>query len=124
MLDALTVGRKEGSQSADAAVTPERLIVIDISDMAADLAWTSIAGAESYSVSRAESGGDFTPIGKVSGLSFSDNGLKPSTSYHWRVVATVGGGEGGPSLEATAKTPAKHKPCENPGSCPLARTDN
>lgn len=124
MLDALTAGRKEGSQSRDAAVTPGRLIVIDISDMAANLAWTSIAGAESYSVSRAEAGGDFTPIGMVSGLSFADNGLKPSISYRWRVVAAVGGGEGGASLEATAKTAAKHKPCANPGSCPLARADN
>jgi hypothetical protein len=124
MLDALTAGRKEGSQSADRAVTPERLIVIDISDMAANLAWTSIAGAESYSVSRAEAGGDFTPLGNVSGLSFADNGLKPSTSYRWRVMVTAGGGEGGASLEATAKTSAKHKPCENPGSCPLARMDN
>jgi hypothetical protein len=124
MLDALTAGGKEGSKSADAAVTPGRLIVIDISDMAADLAWTSVAGAENYSVSRAEAGGDFKPIGKVSGLSFADNGLKPSTSYRWRVAPTTGGDEGGASLEATAKTSVKHKPCENPGSCPLARADN
>jgi hypothetical protein len=124
MLDALTAGGKEGSQSADAAVTPGRLIVIDISDMAADLAWTSVAGAENYSVSRAEAGGDFAPIGKVSGLSFADNGLKPSTSYRWRVAPATGGNEGGASLEATAKTSVKHKPCENPGSCPFARADN
>ncbi|MGA8769745.1 MAG: hypothetical protein WB610_05130 [Rhodomicrobium sp.] len=124
MLDALTAGGKEGSQGADAAVTPGRLIVIDISDIAADLAWTSVAGAENYSVSRAEAGGDFTPIGKVSGLSFADSGLKPSTSYRWRVVASTGGSEGGVSLEATAKTAVKHKPCANPGSCPLARADN
>jgi len=124
MLDALTAGGKEGSPSAGTAVTPERLIVIDISDMGADLAWTSVAGAEGYSVSRAEAGGDFAPIGKVSGLSFADNGLKPSTSYRWRVAPTTGGNEGGASLEATAKTSVKHKPCENPGSCPLARTDN
>ncbi len=124
MLDALTSGGKEGSQSPDAAITPGRLIVIDISDMAADLAWTPVVGAENYSVSRAEAEGDFAPIGKISGLSFADNGLKPSTSYRWRVMPTTGGSEGGAFLEATAKTPVKHKPCENPGSCPLVRTEN
>ncbi len=124
MLDALTAGEKPGSQSGAApGAEPGKLIVIDISDTGADLAWTPVAAAESYSVSRAEAGGDFAPIGKVSGPSFTDSGLKSSTAYRWRVVAIVAGGGEVLSLEATAKTPVKHVPCDNPGSCPLARAD-
>ena len=125
MLDALTAGEKPGSQSGTApGAEPGKLIVIDISDTGADLAWTPVAAAESYSVSRAEAGGDFAPIGKVSGPSFADSDLKPSSSYRWRVVAIAAGGREGMSLEAAAKTLAKHVPCDNPGSCPLARADN
>ena len=122
MLDALTAGDKPQSRAASGA-DPGKLIVIDISDTGADLAWTPIAAAESYSVSRAEAG-DFAPIGKVSGPSFADSGLKSSTAYRWRVVAIVAGGREGMSLDAAAKTPAKHVPCDNPGSCPLASADN
>ena len=125
MLDALTAGEKPGSQSGTApGAEPGKLIVIDISDTGADLAWTPVAAAESYSVSRAEAAGDLAPIGKVSGPSFADIDLKPSSSYRWRVVAIAAGGREGMSLEAAAKTPAKHVPCDNPGSCPLARADN
>ena len=120
MLDALTAGQKPGSQSAGVG-TPGRLIVIDISDTGADLAWTPIAGAESYSVSRAEAGGDFVQVGKISGPSFADIGLKPSNSYRWRVVAADGGGD---ALEAAARTPAKPMPCDNPGKCPLTKAEN
>jgi len=123
MLDALTAGHKPGSQNGAApAGAPRRLIVIDISDTGADLAWTPVAGAEGYSVARAEAGGEFAPVGKVSGPSFADTGLQPSTSYRWRVAAIAGRNEGA-SLEAAAKTLAKHMPCENPGSCPLAQAD-
>ncbi len=121
MLDALTAGGKGGSESAAApAVMPARLAVIDISDTGADLAWTAIPGAESYSVSRAQAGGEFATVGKASGLSFADSDLKPSTTYRWRVTA----GEGGVSLEATGTTRSKSKPCEKPGSCPLAKADD
>ncbi len=122
MLDALTAGAKQPSQQAPAG-KPGRLIVIDISDTGADLAWAPVAGAERYAVSRAEAGGDFAPVGTVAGPSFADNGLKPSTPYRWK-VAPIGGGDNGVPLEAAAKTPAKPMPCANPGSCPLARADN
>ena len=124
MLDTLTAGQKSGSEkSAPSADAPARLIVIDISDTGADLAWTPIAGAEGYSVSRAEASGDFVPVGKTSGPSFTDNVLKPSTPYRWRVVAIGGGGDGG-ALEASAKTPARPMPCRNPGDCPLPQAEN
>ncbi len=125
MLDTLTAGRKPGSETAaSSAGAPAKLVVIDISDSGADLAWTPIAGAEGYSVSRAEAGGDFVPVGKTSGPSFADNGLKPSASYRWQVVAAGGGGDKGVALEAAAKTPAKPMPCKDPGNCPLPQAEN
>ena len=125
MLDALTAGSKPGSQNAAAPDgAPGRLIVIDISDTSADLAWTPVAGAGVYSVSRAEAGGEFAPVGTVSGPSFADNGLNPSTSYRWRVAARVDGSEASAPLETAASTPAKPTPCKHPGSCPLARASN
>ena len=124
MLDTLTAGQNLGSAAAPSVDAPARLVVIDISDMEADLAWTPIAGAEGYSVSRAEAGGDFMPVGKTSGSSFADGGLKPSTSYHWRVVAAGGKGDGTVAPEATAKTRAKPAPCRDPGKCPLTQAEN
>lgn len=121
MLDALTAGYKPGSQKPPAAA-PGRLAVIDISDTAADLAWTHVSGAKGYAVSRAEADGEFTAVGAASGLSFVDNGLKPSTAYRWRVTAK--GGEAAAVFETAAKTPAKIAPCARPGSCPLTNALN
>lgn len=122
MLDGLTAGFKPGSPLPAPEGSPQ-LVVIDITDNAADLAWTPAAGADGYSVSRAEPGGDYVALGKTSGPSFADNGLKPSTAYRWRVAAIVQGKEG-VNLETTAKTHGKPEACNKPGSCPLAKELN
>lgn len=123
MLDTVTAGYKIRAPVAVAPV-PARLAVIDISESGAVLAWTPSAGADGYSLSRAEAGGEFSQVGTVSGPSFADNNLKPSTSYRWRVTANVKGGDGGTVLEATARTAAKPTPCSKPGSCPLVKASN
>ena len=125
MLDALTAGGKQASQEASGpGGAPEKLSVIDVSDTAVDLAWTPISGAERYSISRAEEGGAFTPLGEISGPSFADEGLKPSTVYRWRVAAIIGGNERPIVSEVTATTRRKAVPCDKPGSCPIVQTTN
>lgn len=125
MLDALTAEQNPAPPMAAApGVAPAMLIVTDVSDTAAALAWTSIAGAEIYHVSRAGTDEAFVSVGSALGPSFADAGLQPSTSYHWRVTAVVGGTEGPASPEAAAKTVPKPIPCTMPGNCPISQTKN
>ncbi len=123
MLDALTAGHRPAPQVvATPGVAPANLIVNDISDTAAALAWTPIAGAEIYHVSRAGADGAFVLVGSVLGPSFADGGLQPATSYRWRVTAVVGGTEGPASPDTAATTVPKPMPCTMPGECPVSQT--
>ena len=123
MLDALTAGHRPAPHMAAApSVAPAILIVTDISDNAAALAWTPIAGAEIFHVSRAGTDGAFVPVRSVLGPSFADGDLQPSTSYRWRVTAVVEGTEGPASPEAAATTVPKPMPCTMPGDCPISQT--
>ncbi len=120
MLDALTAGRQPAPRvEPGAPEAPERLVVTDVSDMAAALAWTPLAGVETYDVFRADGDGPFAPVGAALGPSFADSGLPPSTAHRWRVMAVVGGVEGPPSPEAAATTRPRPAPCGDPGACPL-----
>jgi len=120
MLDALTTGAKDAKRdTSPPREGAEKLVVIDVSDIAADLAWTPLAGAESYRVSRAGADGVFTPVADVPGPTFADGGLQPATSYRWRVNAIIGGKERPASLEAAAATHPKPTPCTEPGACPV-----
>jgi hypothetical protein len=116
MLDAVTGGAK-GSMLASAEARTE-LVVTDTSDAAAALAWTPVAGATSYRLSRAGSGGEFRVVGETHGLSYADQGLVPATSYSWDVTAMVGGVE----LSVFAMVRAATRPipptCDAPGRCP------
>jgi hypothetical protein len=73
---------------------PNGLRVNDISDTAVALAWTPLVGELTYIAYRA-SGADqnFTAIGTVTGVSFSEAGLSPATSYAYKVTANAGGSE-------------------------------
>ncbi len=120
MLDALTAGRRPSPPNAATSLAaPDKLIVADVTDTAAALAWTPIAGVETYDVFRADGAGPFTPVGAALGPSFADLGLQPSTSHRWRVTAVVSGAEGPPSPEVSATTGSKPAPCGDPGACPL-----
>ena len=120
MLDALTAGQKSApvvATSPSAALA--KLLVIDVSDTAADLAWTPVVGAKTYRIARAGADGVFLPVGEVSGPSFADNGLQPSTSYRWRVTAVINETEGPASPIAEATTLSKPEHCASPGQCPI-----
>jgi hypothetical protein len=108
-------------RSAD-ATAPTGLIVNDVSDTAVALAWTPLAGVQTYTVYRAN-GADqnFTPIGTVAGPSFSDAGLSPATSYAYKVIASTGGSDGHSSPTVTARTLPVPPHCPTPGTCPVAR---
>jgi poly(3-hydroxybutyrate) depolymerase len=107
MLDALTAGAKPGDQViATSTSSPDRVIVTDVSDTAAALAWTPVSGAERYRVFRAAGDGEFQSVGTVLGPSFGDTGLAPATSYRWRVQALYGASEGPLSADVTASTRA------------------
>lgn len=111
MLDALTAGRKASPQSSEATVSaPRRLIVADVSDTAAALSWTPVAGVETYQVFRAVADREFQLIGSVSGPSFGDWGLEPSTSYRWRVRAVLAETDAPLSVEAAATTRVRPEP--------------
>ncbi len=122
MLDALTGGAKDVEPAALAASDgAERLVVVDFSDTAVDLAWTPVAGAQSYRISRAGADGVYRPVVEVRGPSFTDSGLQPETAYRWRVNAVLDGKDYSTALEAAATTHPKPTPCEDPGACPVRR---
>jgi poly(3-hydroxybutyrate) depolymerase len=117
MLDALTAGTKPAPVVAAASGAPS-LAVTDASDVAADLAWSPVAGATAYNVYRAGADGKFVQVGTTAiGTSYGDSGLAPATQYAWQVSAVAGSGEGPLSAAATATTRATPPVCVSPGSC-------
>jgi hypothetical protein len=120
MLDRLTSGyaRDRPAPIPDPAI-PSGILVNDVSDTGVAIAWKPVPGAQSYTVYRANGGdGNFTALGAVSGPSFGDMGLRPSTSYSYRVTATTEGqGEGPNSLVVTVTTRPIPPRCDRPGSC-------
>src|SRR5262249_33086305 len=98
MLDRLTSGYARDSAKLTGAETRSEIVVNDVSDSGAAIAWTPVADARSYEVKRASDGETgFSSIGSVSGSSFGDLGLHPSTSYRYKVTVTLGSGAEGPS---------------------------
>jgi poly(3-hydroxybutyrate) depolymerase len=125
MLDALTAGRKPApSPAAAQGAAPARLLVIDVSDTAAALAWTPVEGVDLYRVFRAGADGAFAPVATVSGASFADSGLPASSAWRWRVSALSGGVEGPASPEAAASTLSRPAACGSPGQCQLGKASN
>ena len=120
MLDRLTSGHRQ-NPAAPASGAPFGIVVNDVSNTGAAIAWMPTAGAQTYTVNRA-SGGDktFTPIGSVSGPSFGDLNLRPTTPYHYKVTVTLSGGSEGPSSPVVTATTLPVPPrCDTPGSCPV-----
>src|SRR4029453_18707415 len=78
-----------------------------VSSSRVDLSWQDVAGESGYRVQRSADGvAGWTEVGSTGAgvVSFSDTGLAPSTAYWYRVVATSGNGDSGPSNVATATT--------------------
>ncbi|HWX54029.1 MAG TPA: malectin domain-containing carbohydrate-binding protein [Verrucomicrobiae bacterium] len=93
--------------------TPSGLSATAISSGQINLSWTASTStcAVTYNIFRSTTSG-FTPSGSnqvgsgVSGTSFSNTGLAPSTTYFYLVEATNSGGTSGASNQASATTPA------------------
>ena len=121
MLDRLTSANKQNPASAADTAAPSGMVVNDVSDTGAAIAWTPVAGAESYTVSRVNGGGDsFVPVGSVIGPSFAELGLRPAASYRYKVSVTLSGGVEGPSSSVVMATTLPAPPrCDTPGSCPV-----
>ena len=79
----------------------------------ASLTWTDVAGEDGYRVERrADPAGAYAAIGTVAAgvATFADAGLTPGAAYCWRVVAFNALGDGAPSNQACAATPATPPP--------------
>jgi Fibronectin type III domain len=120
MLDRLTSGHLR-NPAAPTDVAPFGLVVNDVSSTGAAISWTPAAGAQSYTVNRANGGeGSFAPIGSVPGQSFADLSLRPATPYRYKLTATLSGGTEGPSSPVVTATTLPASPrCDTPGSCPV-----
>jgi hypothetical protein len=119
MLDRLTGGHLQ-NPAAPADAAPFGIVVNDVSNTGAAIAWTRAADAQTYTINRASGGGSFAPIGSVSGQSFGDLGLRPATPYRYKVTVTLNRGSEGPSSPVlTAATLPVPPRCDTPGSCPV-----
>ena len=123
MLTAVTGGFQPAPAApAAGAVAPEGLIVSDVSDTAAALAWQSVPGATAYHVYRAtQLQGPFALAGSVAGPSFGDSGLTPDRDYYWQVSATVGSAESPRPTTVAQHTFVTPPPCTDPGNCAVVQ---
>lgn len=122
MLDRLTSGYVQNPAAPPASpAAPPGVLVNDVSDTGVALAWKPVAGAPTYNVYRAPGRDDsFAALGAVSGPSFGDMGLRPATSYAYKVTATLEGvGERPVSPVVTATTLPVPPRCDQPGNCPV-----
>ena len=70
------------------------------------LSWTGSSGATTYKIQRSADGSTgWAQVGASAGTTFTDVGLTPSTTYFYRVVASNGSGDSGPSNVVSATTP-------------------
>jgi len=75
-------------------------------DKQISLGWNGSSGATSYRIKRSgSSGGTFSQVGTVSGMSYTDSGLTNGVSCYYVVTAVNSTGESGGSNQASA-TPA------------------
>lgn len=71
--------------------SPSGLVVTARTQTSITLGWAAAANAASYEVERGD-GGSFTRVGVPTGVSFTDVGLEPHTSYIYRVRAVNASG--------------------------------
>lgn len=117
MLDRLTNARSP-APAPEAAPSSTVVVVNDVSDTGAAIAWTPSAGTHGYTISRANGSAGFTPLGSVDQPSFGEMELQPATSYRYKVSVGLDGGVEGPSLPAVTATTLPVPPrCDAPGRC-------
>ncbi|WP_243075511.1 family 43 glycosylhydrolase [Microbacterium sp. SS28] len=93
-LPATTIAAPEGP--AVSATTSETTM---------NVSWNPVPGAEKYRVYRSTTaGGSYINVSAGAGTSFTDAGLTPGTTYHYKVSADQGGLESAQSASASATT--------------------
>ncbi|MDR1400436.1 MAG: fibronectin type III domain-containing protein, partial [Treponema sp.] len=98
---------------------PTDLTVTEISNTSVALSWPAVLGATSYKVYRGSSASNGTVIASVSetagsyynydtgaydAYAYTDTGLSPNTTYHYRVTAVYNNNESDQSVYTTATT--------------------
>ena len=117
MLDRLTSKHLPNS-AAPIDASPPKAALNDVSDTGVAIVWSSVSGAQSYTISRANGDTNFTPIGTVADPSFADMSLRPASAYSYKVTARLNGDdEGATSPVVTATTLAVPPRCDTPGTC-------
>ena len=72
-------------------------------DTRVDLGWTSVAGANTYSVRRSTvSGGPYTSIATFPGSAYTDGSVTNGITYFYQVTIASGAGQGSASAEVNA----------------------
>ncbi|MFS0725283.1 fibronectin type III domain-containing protein [Paenibacillus sp. 1P07SE] len=89
--EAVAVPTYDASQPAPPA--PAGLEAARTGSISVELAWQPVDEALSYTIYRAEAGGEEQRIGSASATRFTDTDVEPSTAYTYRVTATGAGGE-------------------------------
>ncbi|HME25278.1 MAG TPA: hypothetical protein VKI44_28780 [Acetobacteraceae bacterium] len=119
MIDRITSSAvASGGPVAGPLTPPSTATAVDVSDSAIDLAWTVVPGATGYEVFRAPSTDEaLSQIGTVVGPSYGDAGLKPATTYRYKVRAISGGATSEFSAVVAQQTRRKVPPCDEPGTC-------
>ena len=103
-----TYSRISGSSTTWTGTVPG--IPGGVSAMTADFSsinvrWSSVPGATGYVIFRSTSPtGYFSSVGNSSTTSFSDIGLNPSTTYHYKIAASNSGGTGEQSSTTSTTT--------------------
>jgi hypothetical protein len=119
MIDRVTSGARPSAVPVGSPpAPPATVLAADASDGAIDLVWTVVPGATGYEVFRALSTDqEFSQIGTVVGPSYGDAGLKPATTYCYKVRAVSGGAVSDFSAVVAQQTRHKVPRCDEPGTC-------
>lgn len=82
---------------------PARPVINSTTETAVTLSWEASPSVDGYRIYRRRNG-DWTEVGDVSGLSFTNTGLDRGTRYEYAVAAYNSTGESSPSLSTYATT--------------------
>ncbi|MGW0520742.1 chitinase [Crossiella sp. NPDC003009] len=99
---ALTGPPGSGDPDPQAPASPSGLTAGSATSSSLSLSWTAVSGAAGYHVYRGGS-----RVGSVTGTSYTDTGLSPSTSYSYQVSAYNTVGESARSATVTGTTTAE-----------------
>ncbi len=112
-MDWVTVEVSSGPKPPAAASS---LTAVANSSTAIGLTWSDVSGENGYRIERSVDGTAWAKIGTspADTTTYSDTALTPSTTYHYRVIATNTAGDSAPSPVATATTLADTEPPSAP----------